>query len=774
MAESAGILLSIKADSKQAVQSVEQFRKEVKQLEKEAREALTPFQEWGRQMGLTAAETDKLGGQLKTAGLAIGAVGAGLAVVAGIAVATASKLFDLTKSTAEFGSTIFDASQKTGLSAERLSAMKFAAEQSGSSLEQVTAATARFSKVLGDAANGSEQAEAKLKRLGVTSTDLDTALKQALATIVKVPPGAQQMALAMDAFGKSGADLLPFIKSFDGDLDALTEKAKALGVTMTDEAAAAADEFGDQLDTLNAQFAGVGRTIGTAFMPIFLNMARSLSNFLTENQEAIQRFGTGASDIISGFIITLHRLSDVTQSVTNSSLGAWASWAMKMHLAIDPLAASYVYLLKSMQAVGAESRGVTAFAQGTVSPTLGLSTGGGVPRGGGGGRAARTPRVAEDRTEERDTAAQIRIESINLRNVQEQMKANYDAMRDKLKGGDGILGFTEATNEATKLWAGNLDRSLKFLEQLENQQLKADATANERLLLQVQQEQRRHDLKLAQDKQIKENQDALFKAQKEQWEAEAKHDADKAEADQKAWELEQERLEVSPLPTGATPQIAPDLGAFGGLEGSPFDVLAEGMEKMEGLPGLANMISGAFNQMAQAVGASVRAFVLFGSAGGSFKKFVAEMLASLASAAAIQAIWELAQGFAMLALAYFGHPQAGMSATAHFIAAGVYGAIAGVAAIAGRAVAGNAFKQQTAQATGSTGANRQGSSNSEGGAYSGQPDQVIEQGINQAQPSEVHIKLGLDTDGVITVLESNSRSNGRFRFLVQNLAEGNA
>ncbi|MGH9821270.1 MAG: hypothetical protein ACRD43_13975, partial [Pyrinomonadaceae bacterium] len=60
--------------------------------------------------------------------------------------------------------------------------------------------------------------------------------------------------------------------------------------------------------------------------------------------------------------------------------------------------------------------------------------------------------------------------------------------------------------------------------------------------------------------------------------------------------------------------------------------------------------------------------------------------------AAIQAIYELAQGLAVLALAYFGVPNAGPSATAHFASAAMYGLIAGGTAIAGRAVAGNSMK----------------------------------------------------------------------------------
>ena len=101
----------------------------------------------------------------------------------------------------------------------------------------------------------------------------------------------------------------------------------------------------------------------------------------------------------------------------------------------------------------------------------------------------------------------------------------------------------------------------------------------------------------------------------------------------------------------------------------------------------------AFEGVGQAVGQAARAFVLFGNAGTSVRKVTAEVLASIAQMAATKAIFHLAEGFAALAMAFFGIPNAGPSAAAHFKAAAIYGVVAGVAALAGRAVAGNSFSE---------------------------------------------------------------------------------
>lgn len=232
-------------------------------------------------------------------------------------------------------------------------------------------------------------------------------------------------------------------------------------------------------------------------------------------------------------------------------------------------------------------------------------------------------------------------------------------------------------------------------------------------------------------------------------------------------------------------------GILGGLvDGLGFSV--EGlMEKVEPLKGIGDIIGSQFNTIAQGVGNAVKAFVLFGSAGGSFRKFAAEILSSVAAMAAAQAVFELAQGFAALALTYFtGNPKYAASAGAHFTAAAIYGVAAGVTAIAGRVVAGDSFKQQQSGAYGSAGGgggsgggseNGQTSSRSfTGGAYSGQGDdtRVVESGVNS--PFQLH-RHEIDLIGdnrresmTIEVIKRNVGNNGDLRDLFRRLADDTA
>jgi hypothetical protein len=107
----------------------------------------------------------------------------------------------------------------------------------------------------------------------------------------------------------------------------------------------------------------------------------------------------------------------------------------------------------------------------------------------------------------------------------------------------------------------------------------------------------------------------------------------------------------------------------------------------------------AFSAIGQAVGDAAQSFVLYGNSGTSIKKFSAQVIAGVAAMAATKAIFELAEGFAALARGIFGDPKAFAEAALHFKSAAIYGAVAGVAALAGRAVAGNSFKDNRGTAS---------------------------------------------------------------------------
>jgi hypothetical protein len=123
----------------------------------------------------------------------------------------------------------------------------------------------------------------------------------------------------------------------------------------------------------------------------------------------------------------------------------------------------------------------------------------------------------------------------------------------------------------------------------------------------------------------------------------------------------------------------------------------------------ANAIAGTFRTITDAVGETVKSYILYGELTGKLiRKAVAEQIASLASLAVKQGLYWTAQGIADL---FWNPPRA----AADFAAAAGFFAVGGGLAFVGRKVAGNAFQDQASG--GAIGAGANGGGDDQGVRY---------------------------------------------------------
>lgn len=168
--------------------------------------------------------------------------------------------------------------------------------------------------------------------------------------------------------------------------------------------------------------------------------------------------------------------------------------------------------------------------------------------------------------------------------------------------------------------------------------------------------------------------------------------------------------------------------------------------------------------LAQGVGQMVSQWVLMGSVGpNAFRKVTASILATLAEQAAVQALMELAYGFA--ALTPWGAALYG-PAPFHFKAAALLGAVALTAGVTGRAIAGDAFQQSG----GSGGGSATGSAGGFGGSNPSaqQQTQTLIQSRNQSEPQTIILHIHSHTDGgaIIDKVVADVGNNGRMRDVI--------
>ena len=201
------------------------------------------------------------------------------AAVAGIGV--------MIKSAVDLGDEINDLSKKSGMSAENLSTMKYAAELSGSSFEQLGSLVIKLNKNIYEAGSGNKELAKTFNQLGVPIKDaqgnfiqIDQALYALADRFKLMPDGAQKSALAIQIFGKAGADMIPMLNEGSAGLIKMQEEARKLGLEISQKTAAQMDEFKDKLTKIEGSFKGLAISLVTNFGPAVTSILSSFADGL--------------------------------------------------------------------------------------------------------------------------------------------------------------------------------------------------------------------------------------------------------------------------------------------------------------------------------------------------------------------------------------------------------------------------------------------------------------------------------------------------------------
>ena len=174
----------------------------------------------------------------------------------------------------EAASRLQDLSVQTGISAQTLSALDFAAQQSGTNIESVAKSLQKMGAHMYDAANGGKESAAAFAALGLSVTDSNGSLKTTDAMMMEVADKIAGMsneteigAIALKLFGKSGADMVPLLKEGSDGIQALMQQAADLGLVVSDQTAAAMEALGDKLEAVKISGTGTARQLAANLTP---------------------------------------------------------------------------------------------------------------------------------------------------------------------------------------------------------------------------------------------------------------------------------------------------------------------------------------------------------------------------------------------------------------------------------------------------------------------------------------------------------------------------
>lgn len=205
-----------------------------------------------------------------------------------------------------FADDIGKMAQKVGMSTEALSKLTYAAKLSDVSMQELQVGVQQLAKNMEAGSEG-------LKALGISATDSSGNLRSTAEVFAdvaeafsKMEDGAGKTAIAMNIFGRSGAQLIPLLNSGKRGLNEMGDEAQRLGVVISGQAAKAAERFNDNITRLQEATNGITQQIVQDMLPTMVSLSEAIlevvkagspfRQFLSDTAAFLEEWGPSLSN----------------------------------------------------------------------------------------------------------------------------------------------------------------------------------------------------------------------------------------------------------------------------------------------------------------------------------------------------------------------------------------------------------------------------------------------------------------------------------------------
>lgn len=227
-----------------------------------------------------AAETAKFTAELKKVNDRLKGMEGGFESVSRLArnflpVVSVGAVAAFARSAFEAADALGDTAKVIGVNVESLSRLKFAADQNDVEFQSLSTSLTRYQKNLSEANHGNKAAAAMFDSLGLSASalrglKLEDQLGQIADRFKLITDPADRTRVAMELFGKSGAELIPLLQGGSEGLKEWANQADRLGITLTQSAAAGIDALDAAWKRFTKSASGVGgNLIGGIGLAIF-------------------------------------------------------------------------------------------------------------------------------------------------------------------------------------------------------------------------------------------------------------------------------------------------------------------------------------------------------------------------------------------------------------------------------------------------------------------------------------------------------------------------
>lgn len=213
----------------------------------------------------------------------------------GASAAVGGSILAVGKSTADYAGDMYDMARGAGIGVEAFQKLAYAGRMSGVETEKLSASLVKFDRMVAEATGGNKTYMQTFEDLGIKIKDSAGNLRQPNKIFEDVADifhntedGIGKTALAVELFGKSGADLIPMLNDGKAGLKAFYAEAERLGLALSNEMIAKGDAFSDQLENIGEQVKGVKLQLGAALIPALSAATEKISKVIDKITKWVQ------------------------------------------------------------------------------------------------------------------------------------------------------------------------------------------------------------------------------------------------------------------------------------------------------------------------------------------------------------------------------------------------------------------------------------------------------------------------------------------------------
>lgn len=203
--------------------------------------------------------------------------------------------------------------QQTGIAVEQLSGLNYAAKMSDVETEALGSSLKKLAKNAFDTANGTGEAKDAFAALGISVKDSagkvrggGDLLNELADKFAGLEDGTEKTALAMQIFGKSGAQMIPLLNEGSKGIAEMTAEAEQFGLIITRDVSESAEALNDNLTRLGSAIEGAMIQAFKDTIPALRDLSDEVIEFVKRTElvkTAGEAANIGLKSLINGGLI---------------------------------------------------------------------------------------------------------------------------------------------------------------------------------------------------------------------------------------------------------------------------------------------------------------------------------------------------------------------------------------------------------------------------------------------------------------------------------------